>query len=106
VTEIPQLRCAALGTFAAEGVESQPNHYNCKQHPLVFRPEPPDGMQQPLSGSGRIISRPDTSTLEGRRIFKYLRWYLVCLMDPRPTLLNRLSSLWPSGFPSRDGGFE
>ena len=80
VTEIPQLRRAALGTFAAEGVESQPNHYNCKQ-PLVFRPEPPDGMQQHLSGSGRIISRPDTSTLEGPRIFKYLRWCFVCFMD-------------------------
>src|SRR5207245_10121573 len=61
-----QLRFAALGTLAAEGVESQPNHYNCKQHPLVFRPEPPDAMQHHLSGSGRIISRPDTSTLEGR----------------------------------------
>ena len=82
---------------------TQPNHYNCKQHPLVFRRELRDGMQQHLSGSGRIISKPDTSTLEGPRIFKYLRWCLVCLIDPRSTLRSRSSSLWPSGFPSRDG---
>ena len=56
VTEIPQLRCAALGTFAAEGVDRIRIITTVKQHPLVFRPDPPDGMQQHLSGSGRTVT--------------------------------------------------